>query len=176
MTRAVIDNYKNWVADTKKTYPSVTELDVVLGLTYGTDRTTNNKENQILVKLTESGFEEEDRTRKPGVLIDSETRSVRVYRRIGKDFWAFIGRPDSSTQADFVFLEVLLALSKALGTGIKEADIETRINLKLQHLALALSKLVFTGQSLPSWIRDEFTEDQLFWFATAMTAFYDEGI
>lgn len=176
MTRAIIDNYQSWVSDTRQTYPEVNEIDVVLGLTYGTDRTTNNKENQILVKLTESGFEEEDREQKPGVLIDSATRSVRVYRRIGKDFWAFIGRPDAPGQAEFVFLEVLLALSKALGAGIKEADIETRINLKLQHLALALSKLVFTRQSLPSWIRDDFTEDQLFWFATAMTAFYDEGI
>lgn len=176
MTRAVIDNYKRWVADTAKTYPRVKEIDVVLGLTYGTDRTTNNKENQILVKLTESGFEEEDRVKKPGVLIDSATRSVRVYRRIGKDFWAFIGRPDDPSQAQFVFLEVLLGLSKALGAGIKEADIETRINIKLQHLALALTKLLFARNTLPTWIRDDFNEDQLFWFATAMTAFYDEGI
>lgn len=125
MTRAIIDNYKSWVGDTKKTYPGVKEIDVVLGLTYGTDRTTNNKENQILVKLTESGFEEEDRDKRPGVLIDSATRTVRVYRRIGKDFWAFIGRPDAAGKAQFVFLEVLLALSKALGEGIKAADIET---------------------------------------------------
>jgi hypothetical protein len=176
MTRAIIDNYKSWVADTKKTYPKVREIDVVLGLTYGTDRTTNNKENQILVKLTESGFEEEDRDKKPGVLIDTATRSVRVYRRIGKEFWAFIGRPDKPARAQFVFLEVLLALSKALGAGIKEADIETRINLKLQQLAIALTKLLFARNTLPEWIRDDFNEDQLFWFATAMTAFYDEGI
>lgn len=176
MTRAIIDNYKSWVADTRKTYAGVTEIDVVLGLTYGTDKTTNNKENQILVKLTESGFEEEDRDKKPGVLIDSKTRSVRVYRRIGKDFWAFIGRPDDPSKAQFVFLEVLLALSKALGAGIKDADIETRINLKLQQLALALTKLLFARNTLPAWIRDDFSEDQLFWFATAMTAFYDEGI
>jgi hypothetical protein len=176
MTRAIIDNYKRWVADTKKTYPTVTKIDVVLGLTYGTDRTTNNKENQILVKLTESGFEEEDRDKKPGVLIDTATRSVRVYRRIGKEFWAFIGRPDKPARAQFVFLEVLLALSKALGAGIKDADIETRINLKLQQLAMALTKLLFARNTLPEWIRDDFNEDQLFWFATAMTAFYDEGI
>lgn len=176
MTSAIIDNYKGWVKDTKKNYPNVKEVDVVLGLTYGTDRTTNNKENQILVKLTESGFEEEDRKNKPGILIDSATRKVRVYRRIGKDFWAFIGRPDAPARAEFVFLEILLGLAKALGVGVKGADIETRINLKLQQLALALSKLVFGRQTLPIWIRDDFTEDQLFWFATAMTAFYDEGI
>ncbi|MCA3130603.1 MAG: hypothetical protein ING74_05720 [Rhodocyclaceae bacterium] len=176
MTRAIIDNYETWVRQTRQSYPEVTEIDIVLGLTYGTDRTTNNKENQILVKLLQNGFEEEDRANKPGVLIDSATRAVRVYRCIGRDFWAFIGRPDNRADADHVFLEVLLALSKALGRGVENAEIETRINLKLQQLALALSRLMFLRQSLPAWVRDDFTESQLFWFATAVTAFYDEGI
>ncbi|CAM3705064.1 PmeII family type II restriction endonuclease [Bordetella flabilis] len=176
MTRAIIDNYRAWVQQTRVTYPEVTGIDVVLGLTYGTDRTTNNKENQILVKLLQNGFEEADRANEPGVLIDSETRSVRVYRCIGMDFWSFIGKPDNRPAANFVFLEVLLALAKALGRGVENADIETRINLKLQQLALALSKLMFPRQSLPAWVRDDFSEGQLFWFATAITAFYDEGI
>lgn len=176
MTRAIIDNYRTWLEQTRQTYPGVREIDVVLGLTYGTDCTTNNKENQILVKLLESGFEEEDRATKPGILIDSATRSVRVYRRIGKDFWAFIGQPDNPISADFVFLEVLLALAKALAVGIETADLETRINLKLQQLATALGQLQFPRNSLPEWIREDFTESQLFWFATAMTAFFDEGI
>jgi hypothetical protein len=176
MTQAIIANYEAWVAQTRQTYAEVEEVDVVLGLTYGTDRTTNNKENQILVKLLEQGFAEEDRARRPGVLIDSATRSVRVYRCIGRDFWAFIGQPDRPSDAEFVFLEVLLALSKALATGMKAADIETRINVKIQQLCNALAKLQFPRNSLPEWIRDDFTEDQLFWFATAMTAFYDEGI
>lgn len=176
MTRAIIDNYRHWLSHTKETYPNVTELDIVLGLTYGTDRTTNNKENQILVKLTESGFEEEDRVKKPGVLIDSKTRTVRAYRRIGKDFWSFVGDPEKPVDSEFIFLEVLVALAKALGDGVKQADIETRITLKLQQLALALTQLVFARQTLPTWVRDDFTEDQLFWFATAMTAFYDKGI
>lgn len=176
MTRAVIDNYQRWFAQTKRTYANVTELDIVLGLTYGTDSTTNNKENQVLVKLLEHGFIEEDRASRPGVLIDRETRSVRVYRRIGKEFWAFIGQPDSPAKADFVFLEILLALAKALSTGMANADIETRINHRLQQLAIALTKLQFPRKSLPEWIRDDFSEKQLFWFATAMTAFFDEGI
>jgi hypothetical protein len=176
MTRAIIDNYPNWQQQTRQSYPGVKEIDIVLGLTYGTDRTTNNKENQILVKLLQNGFEEEDRENKPGVLIDSATRTIRVYRCIGRDFWAFIGRPDNRAGTDFVFLEVLLALSKALGRGVENAEIETRINLKLQQLALALSRLMFPRQSLPAWVRDDFTESQLFWFATAVTAFYDEGI
>jgi hypothetical protein len=29
---------------------SINEIDIVIGLTYGTDKTTNNKENQILAK------------------------------------------------------------------------------------------------------------------------------
>ncbi len=176
MTRAIIDNYRTWLEQTRTTYPGVQEIDVVLGLTYGTDCTTNNKENQILVKLLESGFEEEDRATKPGVLIDSATRSVRVYRCVGKDFWAFIGQPDNPISADFVFLEVLLALAKALAVGIETADLETRINIKLQQLATALGQLQFPRNSLPEWIREDFTESQLFWFATAMTAFFDEGV
>ena len=176
MTRAIIDNYRAWFAHTQASYPEVREIDTVLGLTYGTDRTTNNKENQILVKLLQNGFEEEDRARRCGVLIDSATRSVRVYRRIGKDFWAFIGQPDNPAAADFVFLEVLLALAKALSTGMAKADMETRINLRLQRLAVALTQLQFPRDSLPEWIRDDFAERELFWFATALTAFFDEGI
>jgi Type II restriction endonuclease EcoO109I len=176
MTTAIMTNHRRWLAATKQTYPHVDNLDVVLGLTYGTDRTTNNKENQILVKLLEQGFEEEDRSQRPGVLIDSATRSIRVYRRIGKEFWAFIGRPDAPEKASFIFLEILLALAKALATGLQTADMETKINQKIKDLASALEKLQFPRNSLPHWVRDDFSETQLFWFATAMTAFYDEGI
>jgi hypothetical protein len=176
MTRAIIDNCGRWLEQTKSTYPLVRELDMVLGLTYGTDSTTNNKENQILVKLLEHGFVEENREKFPGVMIDTKTHSIRVYRRIGKEFWAFIGQPDKPSMAEFVFLEVLLALAKALSTGMESADIESRINLRLQQLAGALANLQFPRKSLPAWIRDDFAEKELFWFATAMTAFYDEGI
>ncbi len=176
MTAAVIQNHKEWVEDTRHTYPDVTELDIVIGLTYGTDRTTNNKENQVLVKLLDHGFVEEDRRTRPGVLIDSGTRALRVYRRIGRDFWAFIGNPVNPTATTFVFLEVVLALSKALSSGMGNADLEARINHKIQSLATALSKLTFPRNSLPAWVREEFTENGLFWFATAITAFYDEGI
>jgi len=40
----------------------------------------------------------------------------------------------------------------------------------------ALEKLQFPRNSLPHWVRGDFTDTQLFWFATAMTTFYDEGI
>lgn len=112
MTTAILNNYRSWIAQSKETYAGVDSVDIVLGLTYGTDKTTNNKENQILVKLLDKGFEEENPDEKPGVLIDSETRSVRVYRCIGRDFWSFIGQPDSPLEANFVFLEILLALAR----------------------------------------------------------------
>lgn len=176
MTSAITHHHPQWLADTKATYPGVTGLDIVIGLTYGTDRTTNNKENQILAKLLAVGFEEEDRAKRPGALIDSKTKSIRVYRRVGRDFWAFIGNPVDPRATEFVFLEVMLALAKALSTGIESADLETRINAKMKALASALSKLTFPPKSLPAWVRKDFDENDLFWFATAITAFYDEGI
>ena len=176
MTAAIRDNIEAWAYQSKLTYPGVEGLDVVLGLTYGTDRTTNNKENQILVKLLEHGFIEEDRDQKPGVLIDKKTGTIRVYRRIGQDFWAFIGQPDDPASADFVFLEILLGLARALALGVENTAIEDRINAKIQLLATALGKLQFARNTLPDWVREDFNENQLFWFATALSAFYDEGI
>jgi len=176
MTQAVADYYKRWFEETTRYHPSVESLDVVIGLTYCTDRTTNNKDNQILVKLLEHGFVEEDLTTGPGVIIDRSTRRIRVYRRIGKDFWAFVGNPEDPTTASFVFLEILLGLAKALSTGMQSVDLETRINRKIRELSRALARLQFPRNSLPDWIRGDFTEDELFWFASTMTAFYDEGI
>ena len=176
MTRAIIDNHESWLNQTQESDPAVTELDIVLGLTYGTDRTTNNKENQILVKLMEHGFEEEDRAGLPGVLINSQNRRTRVYRRIGQDFWSFIGRPDRPEAAGFVYLEILLGLAKALSQEIESDELENRINRKLAQLSGALIRLKLPRKSLPDWIKDELSEDELFWFATAMTAFFDEGI
>jgi hypothetical protein len=57
-----------------------------------------------------------------------------------------------------------------------EADLETRINSRIMALIGALQKLMFPRSSLPGWVREEFSDTELFWFATALTAFYDEGI
>jgi len=176
MTQAVIDHHKTWATSSMERFSEVEEIDIVLGLTYGTPRTTNNKENQILVKLLDHGFEEEDRATKPGVLIDSGTHSIRVYRCIGKDFWAFIGDPENPADASFVFLEMLLALSKALSQSAEEADLESRINEKINQLASAIANLQFPRASLPEWVREDFSDDELVWFATAMSAFFDEGV
>jgi len=176
MTNAIIDYHPRWAERSRALSSGLRGVDVVLGLTYGTDRTTNNKENQILAKLLEHGFAEEDRAKHPGVLTDSATRNVRIYRKIGRDFWAFVGNPANPRAASFVFLEVLLALAKALSAGLKTAGMEERINQRIATLSSALSQLHFPRDSLPEWIGADFSEEQLFWFATAMTAFYDEGI
>lgn len=176
MTDAVSTNHTEWLKQTKRTYPQVTSLDIIVGLTYGTERTTNNKENQILVKLLGAGFVEEDRRNLPGILVARKGRATRVYRQVGREFWATIGSPSRPVEAQFVFLEVLLALAKALNLAAKQADLETRINLKIQSLCTALSNLRFPRKGLPPWVSDSFSDTELFWFATALTAFYDEGI
>ncbi len=176
MTQAIIDHHMTWLRQTRKSNPEVSQLDIVIGLTYGTDRTTNNKENQILAKLLEFGFKTSDLGFHPCVISQKDRSSICSYRCIGRDFWSFIGDPADPSSAQFVFLEVLLALAKALSVGIKNADLESRINMKMKVLADALAKLQFPRKGLPVWIREDFNEDELFWFATALTAFFDEGI
>ena len=176
MTRAILDNHADWMSATRKRYAGVKRLDIVVGITYGTDRTTNNKENQILVKLIGQGFIEEDREKNPGVLIDEATRTIRVYRKIGKDFWAMIGDPVHPEKAQFTFLEILMALTKALALVMKNADLQTKINLRIKALIHGLERLMFPRQVMPDWAATDLTEVHLFWFATAMSAFYDEGV
>lgn len=176
MTQAILEHHSQWMQETKRTYPNVTQLDIVIGITYGTEKTTNNKENQILVKLLDHGFVEEDRTHKPGVLIDKATNSIRVYRCVGQEFWGFIGNPSDPTSARFVFLEVLLALAKALEQVNGEADLEARINARIQALMLGFQNVLLKPHTFPDWVRADFTEKHLFWLTTAMTAFYDHGV
>jgi len=175
MTRAILDHHGEWFDKTRKNFPDVQQMDIVIGLTYGTDLISNNKENQILAKLLQRGFREEDREKKPGVLIDEKTASVRVYRVIGQDFWSFIGNPAKPETAEFVFLEVLLALAKALSEK-KTLTLEQQINAKMRSLAAALARLTFPDRALPDWVKKGFSKDALFWFATAVSAFYDDGI
>ena len=110
------------------------------------------------------------------MLIKSDTRDVRVYRRVGQEFWSFIGSPADPSNATFVYLEVLLALTRALSQGAQTGGIEERVNRKVAQLARSLQNLMLPSQSLPDWIRESFSVDQLFWLTTAMTAFFDEGI
>ena len=70
----------------------------------------------------------------------------------------------------------MLGLAKALDIVVETGPLEDRVNAKIQQLAVALSQLQFPRNSLPGWIREKFSEKELFWFATAMSAFFDEGI
>ena len=100
MTDAITTNHDTWLEATKRTYPGVNKLDIIIGLTYGTERTTNNKENQILIKLLEGGFVEEGQRTRPGVLVSKSGKATRVYRQVGAEFWATVGDPaDPDRQA-----------------------------------------------------------------------------
>ena len=99
-----------------------------------------------------------------------------MYRLIGRDFWAFIGNPQEPAASNFIYLEILIGLSKALSQGIESSNIEDKINGRIRQLSAALSRLQLPAKSLPDWVTSEFSENELFWFTTAMTAFFDEGI
>jgi hypothetical protein len=175
MKDAIRDHSSEWLRSSRDNY-GVESIDVVLGLSYGTTRTTNNKDNQLIVKLLESGFVESDRAAEPGVLVDEATGRTRVYRVVGADFWAFIANPPDPSTARFAFLEVLLALAIALREVSSRSEVEDRLNERLQMLGAAIATLRFPRQSLPAWVRADLEESELFWLASAMTGFFDEGI
>ena len=178
MADAIALKHKDWLQQTDASAPGVDGIDVVIGLTYGTERTTNNKDNQILAKLLTRGFKVLDQEKYPGVLVDDETGRVRVYRRVGKSFWSWVGNPENEESQPQTFLEILLALSKTFKDILDNGtDIEEGINGRLKALSQALLKMTFEKNTLPEWIVEEgFSDDHLFYFATALSAFYDEGI
>ena len=178
MADAISQKHQDWLNASELETTGLEGIDIVVGLTYGTERSTNNKDNQILAKLLDRGFEELDKETHPGVLVDQATRRVRVYRRVGQSFWSWIGDPTNETAYPQVFLEVLLALSLAFRELLAEgSSIEEGINERLQKLAFALLKMQLSKETLPEWISDHgFSDDDLFYLVTAISAFYDEGI
>lgn len=178
MADAISGKYLTWLELSEEETPGLDGIDIVIGLTYGTERSTNNKDNQILAKLLDRGFSEIDQKNQPGVLVDDATGKVRVYRRIGKSFWAWIGNPHDETAQPQVFLEVLLALSLAFRDLLAEGStIEEGINERLRRLAAALLRMQLSPDTLPKWVSDRgFGDDDLFYLVTAISAFYDDGI
>jgi hypothetical protein len=178
MADAIVGKYAEWLRQTDEKYPGLEGIDVVVGLTYGTEKTTNNKDNQILAKLLTRGFKQLDQSKYPGILVDEATGRVRVYRRVGKSFWSWIGDPSNEADQAQVFLEILLALSIAFKDLLKDGtSIEEGINDRLAALAGAMLKMTFAKDTLPKWVEEHgLAEDQLFYFATALSAFYDDGI
>ncbi|MBC6442976.1 MAG: hypothetical protein GDA53_07620 [Rhodobacteraceae bacterium] len=178
MVDSISAGYREWLRVSELATPGLEGIDVVIGLTYGTEHSTNNKDNQILAKLLDRGFSEIDRETVPGVLADDETGRVRVYRRVGKPFWSWIGNPQDEGAEPQVFLEVLLALSIAFRDLLSEgATIEDGINQRLRHLASSVLKMQLSSETLPKWVLDKgFNDTELFYLVTAASAFYDEGI
>ena len=43
MADAISDKYKAWLAQSEAKTPDIEGIDIVIGLTYGTERSTNNK-------------------------------------------------------------------------------------------------------------------------------------
>ncbi|WP_281023714.1 PmeII family type II restriction endonuclease [Minwuia sp. IMCC3009] len=178
MVDAIVAKHAEWLRQSQEATPELEGIDVVIGLTYGTERSTNNKENQILAKLLGQGFSELDQHEHPGVLVDDATGQVKVYRRIGKSFWSWIGNPADEAKQPQVFLEILLSLSLAFRALLADGTtIEEGINDRLRTLAKALLGMQLTADTLPLWIKEEgFEGDDLFYLVTALSAFYDEGI
>ncbi len=172
MTSAIVDHHAHWL-DSSLSDDAVTGIDVVIGLTYGTEKSTNNKENQILVKLLDSEFVEVDRDSEPGVLSAMDGR-VRVFRVVGRHFWSYAADPTRSTDTNFAFAEVLLALAHALKRVRVEQTIEDALNTRLDLLAEAIRGLRITSGNIPAWVASEFSEIELAWLAVAMTVFFDQ--
>jgi len=172
MFTAIRDNHAKWLESSRDRF-GVDGIDVVIGLTYGTDWSTNNKENQILAKLMSVGFAEVDRVQQPGVLANADG-SVRVYRAIGVGYWAYAANPTDPGSADFAFLEVLLGLALALKLAHQKADIGAALNERLDLLGDAFRSLRFpTGEALPEWISQDLGVTELTWLAAALSAFFD---
>jgi hypothetical protein len=164
---------ETWLEGTQKHHPEVEKLNVTIGLTYGTDHSTNNKEMRILLKLVEEGFVEIDRDSKPGVIQHPENDDISVESRVGIDFWSYVGSPQNPDDAEHVFLEVLLGMIEAADeTG--EA-LRSTTGDKIHKLTNAVDTLTIPESSLPEWIESNYEEDELVRMAQTLTLYYDEG-
>lgn len=178
MVDAIATKGRTWLDMSDLANPGLDGIDIVVGLTYGTERSTNNKDNQILAKLLDLGFEELNQSTHPGVLVDTETGRIRVYRRVGQRFWSWIGNPEDEEAEPHIFVEVLLSLCLALKALLREGStIEEGINERLRRLSSALLKMTISPDTLPDWLEDDgLEEEELFYLVTALSSFYDEGI
>jgi len=173
MKSDIATHSETWLKGTKKHHKGVENLEVVIGLTYGTDNSTNNKEMRVLLKLVEEGFQEKDRQTRPGVIVHPENSDITVHTQVGSDFWAFVGNPKDPQDADFVFLEVLLGLIKASDEAGEALKGTTKS--KVQKLENIIDGLDMPDSTYPDWIDSEFEDDELVRVAQTLTLFYDEG-
>ena len=85
---------------------------------------------------------------------------VRVFRVVGRHFWSYAADPTRSTNASFVFAEILLALALALKHVRSEETktIENALNSRLDLLAEAIRGLRVTSGNVPAWVASEFSD------------------
>ncbi len=179
MVDAIAGKHVEWLKQSEAAHPGLEGIDIIVGLTYGTERSTNNKDIQIMAKLLDFGFRELDPSGAPGVLVDRATGRVKIHRKVGKSFWSWVGDPRDENAQPQVFLEVLLALVIAFRDLLKDGTaIEEGINERLARLAKALLSMRLDPETLPDWIREEedINDEKLFYLLTALSSFFNEGI
>lgn len=173
MKNTISSHYLEWYTQSRNNNPEINELDIVIGITYGTEKTTNNKENQILIKLLEHGFIDSGDSR--GTLYHEEMPQIKVYRVIGINFWSFLGDPENPEESPHIFLEILLGLLSALGHEDVEESMEDLVNRKIQELSVAIQRLSLPRSALPTWVAEKFDANELLWLMSAISTFYDAG-
>lgn len=164
---------ETWLEGTKKHHPEVDELEIIIGLTYGTDNSTNNKEMRVLLKLVEEEFKEKDRQNHPGIIVHPDNQNIIVHTKVGIDFWSFVANPHDPQSAEFAFLEVMLGLIKAsdeTGEALKGKTAD-----KVKSLEGIIDGLAMPDSTYPDWIDSEFGDDELVRLAQTLTLYYDEG-
>jgi len=171
MFAAIRDNSREWLRASVDRH-AVSGIDVVIGLTYGSDRSTNNKENQILAKLLSCGFDELDRQTQPGVLTNQDG-SIKVYRVIGIDYWAYTASPANPSAFEFAFLEVILGLAEALRLAQERGDVRAALEERVELLATAIRDLRGDEDALPEAIDQKLGPSEMTWLAAATSAFFD---
>jgi hypothetical protein len=171
MFSAIRDNSAAWLQASIERH-AVSGIDVVIGLTYGSDRSTNNKENQILAKLLTCGFYEMDRQSNPGVLVNHDG-SIRIYRVIGIDYWAYTASPNDPSSYEFAFLEVILGLAEALRLAHERGEVRTALEERVELLASAIREIRGAEAALPDAIDQKLGPSELTWLAAATSAFFD---
>jgi hypothetical protein len=171
MKTAITEHHEEWYNQTKINYPQVEQLDVIVGITYGTEKTTNNKENQILIKLLENGFVDSGDSK--GTLYNLNLPKLKVYRVIGRDFWALVGNPLDPDRSQHVFVEVLLGLLDALKKQETDIALENLVNNKIEKLAQAIRNLALPPGAIPEWLSKKYSENELLWLLSALSSFFD---
>ncbi|CAN5401248.1 hypothetical protein BH24ACT7_BH24ACT7_05320 [soil metagenome] len=166
---AAIDQHNGTWLDISAAGYGVKGIDVVIGLTYGTAMSTNNKENQILAKLLAGDFAVASTD---PVVVERLEGLVRAYRVVGIDFWSYVGDPETPRSARFVFLEILMALLKALRVTTQSGAVEVALDRAIGELATSIYRMRPSGD-LPDWVKDEFSVEELLLLQAAAAAFYD---